>query len=494
VARADLALLLLLGCGLGTGCDPRQAPATPNIILVSYDGLRADRTGAYGNPRAPTPTLDRMAAEGLRFEWAFSQSNESLFSHASMFTGRQVPELAQPVYESFTLPDSAVMVGEVLGVYGYSTAAFVAGAHIRGEYGFDQGFSVYDDRHDFGPMFSKAREALAWVDQRAREPFFLVLQSYDCHRPYLRSDAWFHPYERDYDGIADELLTRRFSVDRTFAGRYYPDFPIRLLQHVAGDRLQDPRGTERIAAWAERNADGVTLSEGDLEHVRAHYDGAAFALDIQLGRFFEALEQRGVLDDTLVILTADHGEDLQEHGYFGHRHSLHDTTTRVPLVLWGSSLPTQARGTVREDLAEAIDIVPTILAAAGAQPPAGLPGRDLLDPHAEDDGSVLQIGVLPQISLRTATHRLIFHGLPAASPLLGPALANAPLNADWFELYQLSTDPDELRNVVAEQPAEAERLRTAMLAKLAAMQRSAEAGAPPDDPALRELLRSRGYW
>ena len=491
MARASPLALL---AALAAGCDARQPPATPNIILVSYDGLRADRTGAYGNPAQPTPTLDRMAAEGLRFESAFSQSNESLFSHASLFTGRHVPELAQPVYESFTLPESAVMVGEVLGLYGYTTAAFVAGAHIRGAYGFDQGFSVYDDRHDFGSMFDKAREALEWVDNRSREPFFMVLQSYDCHRPYLRSDAWYHVQDRDYQGVSDDLLHTRYSVDRTYQGIYYPNFPIRLLQHVAGDRLQDPRGSERITAWAREHVDGVELSEQDLDHVRAHYDAAAFALDIQLGRFFEALDQRGILEDTLVILTADHGEDLQEHGYYGHRHSLHDTTTRVPLVIWGRGLAPSLQGTVRQDLAEAIDIVPTILAAAGADPPAGLPGRDLLDSSADDDGYVLQIGVLPQIALRSATHRLVFHGVPAASPVLLAALANAPFTTEWFELYDLQADPGEQRNAVAEQTAAGERMRAAMLTRLRSMQRSAEAGAPPDDPALRELLRSRGYW
>ena len=175
-----------------TACSEDRRP--PNLILISIDGLRADRTGIGGNPNAPSPVLDRLAKEGQWFSRAFSQSNESLYSHASMFTGRYVSELAAPDYRTFVVPDEAMLLGEILGLYGYSTAAFVAGGHVRADYGFDQGASLFDDSYDFGSFFHKVPQALNWIEEQAREPYFLTLHGYDCHRPYLHSGPWLHAY------------------------------------------------------------------------------------------------------------------------------------------------------------------------------------------------------------------------------------------------------------------------------------------------------------
>ena len=493
--------LLTLLC-VASACAPQNTISSrPNILLVSYDGLRADHAGVYGNPNQPTPTLDRLASEGIRFESSFSQSNESLYSHASMLTGRYVEELAYLDYFSFTVPDSALLVSEVLDLYGYNTAAFVAGAHLRAEYGFKQGFSVYDDRHDFGSMFDKAREAMEWLDHRATKgrdgdprPFFLVLQAYDCHRPYLRSGPYYHALDTEYEGMADPMLVQRFSVDQTYNGVYYRDFPTQILPHLGGVRTQDPYGNERIAAWAASHQDGTRLTETDINHIRAHYDSGVFSLDIQLGLFLEGLEQRGRLNDTLVILTADHGEDLQEHGYFDHRSNLRDTTTRVPLVLWGAGIPPEARGTVRTDLTQAIDIVPTILGAAGIQAPANARGRNLLHDTSDFDGPIFQVGVLPQFSARTRTHRLVFFGFPATFPLLDLALEVAPLDPRWFKLFDLRTDPEEQTNVVTSQPETADALRRDLLRWHRSLPISTEWGRQVDNPGLQALLTSRGYW
>ncbi len=110
------------------------AAAPPNLVLISVDGLRADRLGLPG--LGPTPNLDRLAAEGLSCSLSFSQSNESLFSHAAMLTGRHVAEIARPDYQRFVVPETALQVPEVLALYGYTTAAFVAGGHVKGSYGF----------------------------------------------------------------------------------------------------------------------------------------------------------------------------------------------------------------------------------------------------------------------------------------------------------------------------------------------------------------------
>jgi len=485
------AVLLAAGLLALAGCS--GAPARrPNLVIVSLDGMRADRTGVGGNPRGTTPTLDRIAHEGLWFDSAFSQANESLFSHAALLTGRHVPELAPADYTTFALPDEAVLLGELLAPWGYRSAAFVAGGHLHRAYGFDQGFEVYDDRHDFGSFFHKVPEALDWLDQ-AEEPFFLFLHGYDCHRPYLHPGLWYHPFDDGGDHAAvDALLSRRADTERVYAGRSYPDFPLEHFTHARGDPILDPSGYARIRRWAETHA-GQPLSEADIAHLVAHYDAGVLAADLQVGRFLEELEQRGLARDTLVILTADHGEDLHDHGYFNHRAVLADSTTHVPLAFWGEPLDPALRGTVRADLAAAVDVVPTALGLLGVPAPADLPGRDLLakqDPEA----AVIQVGVLPQVSIRTATHRLVFEGVGAESALFRAALSGAPLDAGAFALYDEVADPREQHNVVAEQPEQAAFLRWRLEAWAASLPTDLEARPPAVDPTLREALRSRGYW
>jgi len=480
---------LLAGCG-----EQEPASALPNIVLVSYDGVRADRTGCYGAATSTTPTLDRFASEGIRFQWAFSQSNESLYSHSSMFTGRFVPEVAVPDYLTYALPPSALLISEVLGNYGYTSGAFVAGAHLRAEYGFDQGFSVYDDRHDFGTMFSKSVEALDWIDRQAKQPFFVVLQAYDAHRPYLKAGPWFHVFGSTYRGPSDDMLKRRFSVDQVYEGVYHPGFPIRVMAHNVGAAFTDPRAALRIRALADDTAKAIPLSAEDVDHVRTHYDTGILSEDIYVGRFLEGLEQRGLLENTFVILTADHGEDLQDHGYFDHRSVVRDSTTQVPLVLWGRPVPREARGTVRTDVAQSIDLVPTIAAAAGAVRPGGVRGRDLLGEVSPIEGPVFQMGVLSELSVRTRTHRLLFVGVPPAFPYLEFAIEMAPLRAPFFELYDHRTDPLERTNVVESEPAMAGQLRDALLDWYRSLPRSTEKGHRPENDALMEVLRSKGYW
>jgi len=470
---------------------PPQGP--PNIILISVDGLRADRTGWYGNPNQPTPTFDALAAEGVVFERAFSQSNESLFSHAALFTGRYVSELASPDYRTFVLPDEALTAAEILGLYGYTTGAFAAGGHVRGAYGFDQGFSVYEDEHDFGAFFHTAPAALGWVRGQARAPFFLFLHGYDCHRPYHHAGPFYHAYGADYAGEVDALMRQRSAPERVFEGVYYPDFPVGQFAHAVGDPIVDPDGYLRIRAHARDVGGGVALSARDIDHLRDHYDGGVLAADLQIGAFLEALQAEGHLDNALVVYTSDHGEDLHDHGFFNHRAVLRDSTTQVPLALWGAAVPEALRGSAQGGLAQAIDVLPTILAAAGAAAPAALSGRDLLG-GAPAPSVIFQEGVLDQVAARSEDARLVFSGVPLAFAGFDLALAMAPMEAPWFARYATASDPLEVEDTLPGAAEAGEGARGAMLDWRQGLEPSDAVGAPPDDPALRAILRSRGYW
>lgn len=461
--------------------------APPNLVLISVDGLRADRVDALR-----TPNLARLEAESLRCELSLSQSNESLFSHAAMLTGRHVSEIARPDYQRFTLPEAALLAPEVLALYGYATAAFVAGGHVKGDYGFHQGFGVYEDDDDFGSFFHTVPRALRWLDAAPRSPFFVFLHGYDTHRPYQHAGLFYHVFDADYVGKID-ALSDRAGVERIFKGVYYEDFPVAYFWHAAAqENILDPTGYLRLEDWAADHP-GQPLSAADLDHLHAHYDSGALAADLQVGRFLDALRDRGLWETSLILITADHGEDLGEHGLFNHRSALFDAATRVPLLVTGGALPVAQRGQSISGLCSALDLAPTLYAAAGATPPAGLPGRDLLGDQPAPV-VLIQEGVLPMMAVRSATHRLLVNGLPLDSPLLPLMVAAAPIASPTFQLYDLRADPGEQRDVLDAQREVALQLRAALLTFLAKREASSHQGVQPLDPAFQAVLRSRGYW
>ncbi len=485
-------LLFSAGC---TGASATEASQRPNLVLISVDGLRADRVGSYGHQPSPTPSIDRLASTGLQYELAFSQSNESLYSHASLLTGRYVSELAVPDYQRFVVPDEAQTIGEILTLYGYRTGGFVAGGHLRGAYGFEQGFSTYEDEADFGAFFHTVPPAVDWLDAEQDSPFFLLLHGYDCHRPYQHASVYHHVFDAEYTGDIDTRVHGITGTDKIYDGVYYPEFPIEKLQHRTGDPIVDPDGYPRLVEWAKEHSDGEPLSTEDIDHLRAHYDGGVLAADIYIGRFIEALRERDLLENTLIILTADHGEDLHDHGFFNHRVMLTDSTTRVPLILAGGAVPADLRGTTSTALSQALDVVPTLLSAAHIEAPHGLTGRDLLG-DAPAPAAVFQEGVMPMISARTPQNRVVFHGVPLRSPWFDLLLAEAAMSPEHFTVYDHTQDPSEQTNLLnqgGEWPI-ADDLRSQLLLWRAQTARSDQSGRPPTDPQLRELLRKRGYW
>jgi arylsulfatase A-like enzyme len=207
----------------------------------------------------------------------------------------------------------------------------------------------------------------------------------------------------------------------------------------------------------------------------------------------ETLRETGRWANTLVLITADHGEDMGEHGHYNHRSILADTTTHVPLILTGGRLPPHLRGGRRDDLASALDVLPTLLALAGAEAPAGLHGRDLLSATPAPE-LLIQEGVLPMLAVRTATHRLLVSGLPVDSPLLSLALRASPVQAPTFQLFDLRTDPQEQHNILDADPTTATYLRDALLTWVESRPTGEAAAVPALDPAFQQLLRDRGYW
>lgn len=421
---ASLVAVFAVVLSVGAAVRPPGPPPNPlNVILVSIDTLRADHLGCYGYPRETSPRIDAFSREAILFEEAIATASSTLPSHASMFTGLVPPHHGASFARSAALSPSILTLTEILRGGGYATASWNGGAQLSDVWGLDQGFDLYssfggatraggpeidltDDRLD-----RTVHAALDWIDRRRGErPFFLFLHSYEVHAPYTPSLA----------------LRGRF-------GRF------------------DTRLTDRISIYELRQAKEGKASFGpeDLKHIVASYDAEIVSADLAFGLLLDGLRHRSLLDETVVVLTSDHGEEFGEHGVVGwHSHTLFDELLRVPLLirlpegrLGGSRVASQVSG---------IDVSPTILDALGRPSPAVFQGRSLMG-LAEGDGSGSARAVLSArdarkknlISLRAGGWKWIRAG----------------------GLYDLSTDPGEIADL---------RGRPDLRARRAAMRRQAD--------------------
>ncbi len=382
VLQTLLCALVAISC---TAEDPEPFQP-PHVLLISVDTLRADHLGCYGYERETSPNLDALAARGARFERTFASSSWTLPSHMTMLTG--LPVSAHGICDDrlWTRTDAAgelwpvlrkgVFLPEVLHEAGYRTGGFYTWKYLEPRFGFGPGFEVYERLghtfYSYPPvaeeferlraagdveglkalaakhpgLFDATRQsspetierALEWIDQARREtpdaPIFAFVHLFDAHDPYTPPT----PYDSKFDpGYAGTINGKNITS---------PGSPFK--------RGMDPR---------------------DLEHVVALYDGGIAWVDSQLGLLFDELEARGMLDETLVIVTSDHGEEFFEHGGKTHRSTLYRESLHVPwIVAW----PGQVQGG-REigGATGGVDLATTIYGLLGLRAPEGSMGRDL---------------------------------------------------------------------------------------------------------------------
>ncbi len=329
----------------------------PNVLLVTIDTLRADRLGCYGRSAAKTPWIDRLAREGVRFERCYASAPLTRPSHATILTGLEPFHHGVRDNLSMALPEGLPTLAALLGGEGWTSAAIVASDPLVRASGLDRGFGAYDD------------------DLDATAP---------------RPEGHFR--ERTADQVADRALGFLEG-----AGRRGPFF---LWAHFF-----DPHA--EYSPPAEYRRAGTP------------YDGEIAFVDAQLGRILAALEESGRLDDTIVVVTADHGEGLGDHGEATHGYFLYDSTLRVPLVVrWASGLEP---GTSVADPVRLVDVCPTILDLAGVEGPPDQDGLSLSSAakggavdarvaHAEAWERLGQFGWRPLVSVRARGWKIIDGG------------------------------------------------------------------------------------
>ncbi|MFZ5480218.1 MAG: sulfatase [Myxococcota bacterium] len=440
---------LLVACASPPLAEAQPAASPPPILLLSIDTLRADRLGAYGNTEGLSPNLDKLAGESVVFEQAYAQANETCFSHASLLTGRYPSELGRLDF-TFRMPSDVPSMAGVLKTYGYETAAAVGGGYLSKVFGFSTGFDHYDDQVQWGSLYHTAPKALKWLDERtSAAPFFLFLHTYDLHARYLKPSPFGYLHgDPSYAGVAANLVRSNDGTIMITDDVYTPQrMPMELISRTevrfSAEQVHD------VVKRYELKTDPVTAA--DVEHVRDAYDGAVAYADAHVGMLMASLEQRGLLDRAWLVVLADHGEGLGEHGVFNHRFDLGDTELHVPLIV---RPPGGVKGGRRVSaLVELTDVLPTVLEIAGATLPAGIRGRSLLDAvHGKaspERSFAMSEGAFRMVSARGRDTRVTFRGLGPDNPWLADMIAGSPLPGDGFVVEGDAAAAEDVRKALA---------------------------------------------
>jgi len=468
---------------LGCSAPVREGP--PSVVVICLDTLRRDRLGAYGNTSGLTPNLDRFASQAVVFEDSWAVANETLLSHAALFTSRYATETG-PIFDDYALADEAPTLAEVMDVHGYQTGAAVAGGHLMAGFGLGRGFEWYEQGGSWASLYHTVPLATGWLDTREpQDPFLLFVHGYDTHHRYLKPGPFgTSRTERDYLGPGVDAARQKLGTVRVVDGWFLPPDTERVHDL---DALRVRGASERVrsVARARDPAVGATpLQPRDLEHITQVYDGAVAYADAWFGLFMAELDQRGLLDETIVVVLSDHGEELGEHGIFGHRYTLTDESLAVPLMV---RLPGAAQAGRRvSGLVDLTDVMPTLLDAANAQHPAGIQGRSLW-PVLEGAEHQAREAVFAQtmfraVSVRNDQGRLTFSGIGADSPWLGEMMGTTRLEAPAF--------------VASEGLDKAAQID--LVAKLVTWNHGLRQPKPGDPRAptaeQKRLIREQGYW
>jgi len=412
------AIALVSGCARGYVALSAGQARGANVLLVTIDTLRKDRVGAFGDRQGLTPTLDRLAADGIRYTRAFSHVPMTLPAHTSILTGLTPRRHGVRNNTTFRLDDRVPTLATILKSTGYRTGAFVGAFVLDGRFGLRRGFDTYDDRLD-------------------------------------------HPGRPTF-----RIAERRATDVVAAAGRW-------ILEEGSAAPGARPSGQSPWFAWVHlfdphTPYDAPPGGRAEL----APYDAEVAYTDAMLGQFLDRLRAAHALDRTLIVVTADHGESLGEHGEMTHGLFAYNATLAVPLIIVGPGIsPARVDALVAH-----ADLTPTILDLVGAPIPDGLDGQSLVHAPAAD--------------------RSVYFEALDASLTRGWAPLTGIVQDGWkfidlpdAELYDLSTDPGEQRNRAGANPRGDALQRTLRLT-------SAQGGAAPAtslDAVAAARLRSLGY-
>jgi arylsulfatase A-like enzyme len=354
-------------------CGPRLVEPPGRIVLISMDTVRADFVSGYGGQH--TPELARIVSAGVRFTDAYAASSFTLPSHISMLTGLDVEEHGV-VHRGKPLGEEVPTLAEALQRAGYRTQGFHEGGYMKPLYGFARGFESYRELPRSSAVGERLPEVIDWIREHSEEPYFLLLHTYAAHSPYGGFEAFrrAHP-ER---ALPPSAALLELDAGHQAASREMRELsPRQLGDLVLYNQLIESR-EQRAAAVPmrlPRQFEATPHFESDIQTIRSAYAERIRQVDRAIGEIRSALEELMQWDDTLFIVTSDHGEAFLEHGLSWHGYVPFDEVLRIPLLI---SFPRAlgARAHSVQGLVWHLDLYPTILSLCGLLPGDVL-GRDL---------------------------------------------------------------------------------------------------------------------
>jgi arylsulfatase A-like enzyme len=409
---------LLLACLWAALTPPALTAAHAqgdNVILISFDAMRADRLGKSG-PQGPlTPNLDAAAARSYRFTNAVSQSAWTLPSMMSLFTSlyphqhtvvNKFAVFTEDSRELARLPPQFVTLAEIFKRNGYDTAAFTGDAGVKGRFGFNAGFDVYFDAFTFGGFDRTFPLALGWIKRHQDRKFFIFVHGYDVHG--------------------------QFSPKAGPAQRQEEFKDLRMKSIKGEDLLLDAEAAESWKTW---------------------YDAKVAAADERFGRFWEKLAGLPAARRTLVVIISDHGDQLYEHGGLDHGMTLYDEIIRVPLIIHDP----RAAGARIDGQVRLIDVMPTLADRLGLKLDAGIKrqmqGVSLLPLMR---GKTLSLDAFSETSFLLQTDKRSLRTSGGWKLIYDP-------DEQSTELYDLRHDPLETRNLATREAAISKDLKRRVL-------------------------------
>lgn len=453
-------LLLPLVSACGAGLDQQDR----NLLIITIDTTRSDFLGCYGNDLGLSPNIDALAQRGAVFEAAFAPMPQTLPSHATLFTGLE-PRNHGALWNFVKLEDEVVTLAEYLSAEGYETGAFIASAILDESTGIAQGFATFDSpmQEQYESIQDVVRRpadhvtdaALGWAAQQdGSEPYFMWAHYYDPHDPFVPPESSMQAVSR-----------------------------------------------ARVRSWVEGRSEEFAGASETLDEIVDWWHGYASEIhfmDAEIGRLLAGLERHGLLEDTVVILVADHGEGLYEHGERGHGVNVYDELMRVPLIV---ADPTGAFANRRFSVPVSLqDVLPTAVElVTGRHFEPGADGESLaprLESGEEGVGDVIfmERPHYPMADLKWRMGKRWRNGMwgVLAAVLDGDhKLIRGP--SGEVQLYDLASDPAESRDLFAQGPAWGQRLGELLDLWQADHPASIPIEAPVVSEERMEALRALGY-
>jgi len=435
----------LLPCLWVNGCSNSRQSEQPNIILISIDTLRSDHLGCYGYKRPTSPFLDEFSSKCVLFEDVTAPSPWTLPSHGSLLTGYYPSRLGLTSHNS-VLDADAETLAMLLSNRGLATGAVVNSLYLAKEYGFARGFGQFklipESHQPRGAAGSIIDLAKQWLNSYRDQQFFFFLHFYDVHSDYRSMPEYRNRFVKKYRGKVDG-------------------------------------STEQLLAFREG---GFPLDSNDLKHLIDLYDAEISQLDERLSILFDFLGRLGVLKNSYVIITSDHGEEFLDHGGVLHGRTQYQELIHVPLLIGGPGIPGGRRV---KNTVSLVDVTPTVLGLVGADHSGKYEGVDLSPLWKSGDGQLAYRFIFAE-----ADHNNVENDIKRAVRQ-GAFKLHFDRLTEKTHLYDLQNDPEERLDIAEERPQVVGLLLTELKSF---MQKSRQDGATMTlTPENIERLKSLGY-